>query len=249
MIETELCAYSAEACRVAARCGVTRAELCASPWEGGTTPSAAAIRAARRIEGLRLSVMIRPRGGDFLYSDAEFRQMVEEVRFVRDEGADCAVFGLLTPDGEVDVERTARLVDEAGPMQTTFHRAFDMARDIDRALDAVVRAGCTRILTSGGCDKAPEGIGTLRRLVGRAAGRIALMAGSGVNASNACALADTGVDALHFSARGWAESAMRWRNPRVSMGGLDGVPEYASPCADEAQIRAILRQLENNGYR
>lgn len=249
MIETELCAYSVDACLVAARCGVTRAELCASPWEGGTTPSAGAIRAARRIAGLRLSVMIRPRGGDFLYSDAEFRQMVEEVRFARDEGADCVVFGLLTADGEVDVARTARLVEEARGMQTTFHRAFDMARDTDRALEAVVRAGCTRILTSGGCNKAPEGAATLRRLVGRSAGRIALMAGSGVAASNVAELAATGVDALHFSARGWTESAMLWRNPRVSMGGLDGVPEYAAPCADEEQVRAILRQLENNGYR
>ncbi len=249
MIETELCAYSVDACLAAARCGVTRAELCASPWEGGTTPSLGAIRLARRIEGLQLSVMIRPRGGDFLYSDGEFRQMVEEVRIARDEGADCVVFGLLTADGAVDAERTARLVDAARGMQTTFHRAFDMARDVDEALEAVVGAGCTRILTSGGCNKAAEGAETLRRLVARAAGRIALMAGSGVGAANAAELAATGVDALHFSAKCFAPSAMRWRNPRVSMGGLDGVPEYAALCADEGQIGAILRQLEKNGYR
>lgn len=107
MIETELCAFSPEACRTAARAGVTRAELCASPYEGGTTPSAAAIRLARRVPNLRLSVMIRPRGGDFLYTDEEFRQMLEEVRFARECGADCVVAGLLTPDGRVDEERTA----------------------------------------------------------------------------------------------------------------------------------------------
>lgn len=146
---TELCAYSVEACEAARRAGVTRVELCASPYEGGTTPSAAAIRMARRIGGLQLSVMVRPRGGDFLYSDTEFRQMLEEVRFARECGADGVVFGVLTPDGRVDVQRTAALVAEAGPMQTTFHRAFDMACDLEEALEAAVAAGCRRILTSG----------------------------------------------------------------------------------------------------
>ena len=155
---TELCAYSVEACEAARRAGVTRVELCASPYEGGTTPSAAAIRMARRIGGLQLSVMVRPRGGDFLYSDTEFRQMLEEVRFARECGADGVVFGVLTPDGRVDVQRTAALVAEAGPMQTTFHRAFDMACDLEEALEATVAAGCRRILTSGGRNTAVEGI-------------------------------------------------------------------------------------------
>ena len=160
---TELCAYSVEACEAARRAGVTRVELCASPYEGGTTPSAAAIRMARRIGGLQLSVMVRPRGGDFLYSDTEFRQMLEEVRFARECGADGVVFGVLTPDGRVDVQRTAALVAEAGPMQTTFHRAFDMACDLEEALEAAVAAGCRRILTSGGRNTAVEGIDTLRQ--------------------------------------------------------------------------------------
>ena len=154
---TELCAYSVEACEAARRAGVTRVELCASPYEGGTTPSAAAIRMARRIGGLQLSVMVRPRGGDFLYSDTEFRQMLEEVRFARECGADGVVFGVLTPDGRVDVQRTAALVAEAGLMQTTFHRAFDMACDLEEALEAAVAAGCRRILTSGGRNTAVEG--------------------------------------------------------------------------------------------
>ena len=240
---TELCAYSIEACETARRAGVARVELCASPYEGGTTPSAAAIRMARRIEGLQLSVMIRPRGGDFLYDDAEFRQMLEEVRFARECGADGVVFGLLTPDGRVDTARTAALVAEAGPMQTTFHRAFDMTCDLSDALEEVVRTGCTRILTSGGRNTASEGIGDLRALVVRAAGRIEIMAGSGVNPSNVRQLAATGVDALHFSARGMRPSGMAYRNPQISMGGCPGVPEYASPCADERTIRQILNEL------
>lgn len=156
MIETELCAFSTEACRIAARNGVTRVELCASPYEGGTTPSAAAIRAARRIEGLQLSVMIRPRGGDFLYTDEEFEQMLEEVRFARACGADCVVAGLLTPDGRIDEHRTAELVAEAGAMEMTFHRAFDMVRDQDEALEALIRCGCRRVLTSGAATPPPR---------------------------------------------------------------------------------------------
>lgn len=241
---TELCAYSVEACAIAARCGVTRVELCAAPYEGGTTPSAAAIRMARRVPGLQLSVMIRPRGGDFLYSDAEFRQMVEEVRFARDEGADCAVFGLLTADGRVDEERTAALVAEAGPMRAVFHRAFDMSRDLPEALEAVVRTGCGRILTSGGRNTAEEGLELLRGLVRQAAGRIELMAGSGVNPMNVGRIAATGVDAVHFSARGMRASGMTWRNPAISMGGAPGIPEFAMPCADEELVRRILCALD-----
>ena len=138
MIETELCAYGIEACRAAARAGLTRVELCASPYEGGTTPSAAAIRLARRIGGVRLSVMIRPRGGDFLYTDEEFAQMLDDVRFARAEGADCVVAGLLTADGRIDEARTATLVAEAGGMEVTFHRAFDMVRDQREALEALL---------------------------------------------------------------------------------------------------------------
>lgn len=241
---TELCAYGIEACEAARRQGVTRVELCASPYEGGTTPSAATIAMARRIEELQLSVMIRPRGGDFLYTGREFEQMLEEVRFAREHGADGVVFGLLTPDGRVDVARTARLVAAAGPMQTTFHRAVDMTRDLAQAMEDIIESGCTRILTSGGRNTAPEGIETLRVLVRRAAGRIELMAGSGVNPANARTLAATGVDALHFSARGFRPSRMVYRNEAVSMGACAGVPEYATPCADERIIRQILDQLQ-----
>lgn len=243
MIETELCAFTLAACEAARRAGVTRVELCASPYEGGTTPSAAAIGMARRIEGLQLSVMIRPRGGDFLYSDAEFGQMIEEIGFARACGADGVVFGLLTPDGRVDVPRTTELVAAAGEMQTTFHRAFDTTRDLSEALEAVVAAGCTRILTSAGHNTVYEGIETLRALATQAAGRVALMAGSGVNPSNVRQLASTGVDAVHFSARRMRPSGMTWRNPSVSMGGVPGIPEYASVDADEETIRRIFEAL------
>ncbi len=244
-IETELCAFSLEACHAAARTGVTRVELCASPYEGGTTPSAALIRRARQIPHLQLSVMIRPRGGDFLYTDEEFELMLDEVDFARECGADCVVAGMLTPDGRVDEERTARLVERCGSMQFTFHRAFDMTRDTAEALESLVRAGCYRMLTSGGRNTAMEGIDTIRALVAQSAGRIAIMAGSGVSPSNVRQLAGTGIDAVHFSARSQVESGMTYRNPVVSMGGVPGIPEYASVGADETKICEILNQLNS----
>lgn len=244
MIETELCAYTLEACEAARRAGVTRVELCASPWEGGVTPSAGAIRLARRIEGLQLSVMIRPRGGDFRYTDREFGQLLEEVRFARESGADCIAVGVLTADGRVDAERMAEVMKCAEGMEVTFHRAFDGTRDGPEALETLVGLGCRRVLTSGGRATAEEGIEALRALVGQTAGRIAVMAGCGVNPSNARLLAATGVDALHFSARRLRESGMTYRNPHVALSGVPGIPEYASVCADEAVIRQILFQIE-----
>ncbi len=241
---TELCADSVGGVRGRPPCGCHARGIVCLPLRGRHDPSAAAIRMARRIGGLQLSVMVRPRGGDFLYSDTEFRQMLEEVRFARECGADGVVFGVLTPDGRVDVQRTAALVAEAGPMQTTFHRAFDMACDLEEALEAAVAAGCRRILTSGGRNTAVEGIDTLRALVAQAAGRIELMAGSGVNPSNVRQLAATGVDAVHFSARSVRPGGMVFRNPHVSMGGCGDVSEYDLLCADERLIRQILTLLE-----
>ena len=146
MITTELCAYTRAACDVARRCGVSRIELCSAPLEGGTTPSAALLRYARSLGGVRLSVMIRPRAGDFLYTDDEVELMAAEIRFARECGADGVVLGLLTADGEVDVERTTCLVREAGPLEVTFHRASDMVRDPQRALEALIACGCRRVM-------------------------------------------------------------------------------------------------------
>ena len=149
-IETELCAYTVESCRAAARAGMTRVELCASPGEGGTTPSAAAVRMARSIPGLELAVMIRPRGGDFLYTAQEFDQMRLDIEYARSCGADAVVLGLLLPDGRIDTERTAELVAAAGAMEVTFHRAADLTPDPVEAVGDILAAGCRRILTSGG---------------------------------------------------------------------------------------------------
>ena len=240
-LEMELCAYSVRACSVARLCGLTRAELCAGPAEGGITPSAATIRMARRAAAdIRLHVMIRPRGGDFLYDDEEFAQMLADIEYARSCGADGVVFGVLTPDGGVDVERTRLLVEAAGEMDATFHRAFDMTRNLTEALEDVISTGCSRILTSGGCNRAVDGCRMLRLLTEQAAGRIGIMAGSGVDAGNAAEIAAAGVDAIHFSARRLYGSRMQFRNPSVSMGGCGAVPEYGVYDADPDAVRAIM---------
>ncbi len=238
-IETEVCAYSVESCLNASQAGATRVELCASPAEGGTTPSAGAIIMAREIAGLELAVMIRPRGGDFLYSHVEFEQMKREIAFCKEAGADCVVLGILLPDGSVDRSRTAELVRLAAPMEVTFHRAFDVAKDWSEALEDIIEAGCRRILTSGHRNKAADAIDTLRKIVAAADGRIEIMAGSGVDPSNAARLADTGVDALHFSAKAVRESIMQFRRPEVPMCAA-GLPEFETTYSDPAVIRRIV---------
>lgn len=238
--ELEVCAYSLESCRAAKEAGADRVELCTAMYDGGTTPSAALIRMARRItEGMELFVMIRPRGGDFLYSEEEYFQMQEEIRFVKETGADGVVLGILQADGRVDGRRTARLVELAAPMKVTFHRAFDMTCDHQEALEEVIKSGCYRILTSGMRNTAQEGADILRELVGLAQGRIQIMAGSGVNASNARLLRDTGVDALHMSGKSVRDSAMTFRNPQVFMGGVPGIPEYEIAFSDKRKIREV----------
>lgn len=243
MIKTELCAYSVEACQIAAKLGVNRVELCASPAEGGVTPSVATIERVAEIKGLDLSVMIRPRGGDFLYSDDEFKTMLKDIDHARKAGATGVVFGVLTADGKVDVERTRALVKASNGMETTFHRAVDMTEDYEAAVEAIIEAGCNRILTSGGYDKAIDGIDNIRRAVAVSRGRIEIMAGSGVVAANAKQLKEVGVDALHFSAKKMVAGGMEYRNPRISMGGSDAVDEFALRTVDESEVKEILKLI------
>lgn len=243
-MKTELCAYSVDACRVAARLGVNRVELCASPAEGGVTPSLATIEHVAEIEGLDLSVMIRPRGGDFLYSNDEFETMLRDIEHARKGGATGVVFGILTAEGRVDVERTRRLVESAEGLETTFHRAVDMCEDYEQAVEDIIATGCKRILTSGGYDKAIDGIENISRAVAISKGRIEIMAGSGVGSTNARELIGVGVDALHFSAKSTTMGGMKYRNPRISMGGTASVDEFSLRTVDEDEVTKILNIIE-----
>ncbi len=236
----EVCAYSLESCLTAQRAGAGRIELCAGMPEGGTTPSAGLIRLVRQHLTIPIYVMIRPRGGDFLYNDTEFAVMQADIETAKSLGADGVVLGILNADGTIDEVRTQQLVELARPLPVTFHRAFDMTRDPLEALEAVIRTGAVRILTSGQQPTAEAGVPLLRQLVQQAAGRIEIMAGAGVNAQNASPLRDTGVHALHLSGSVRHESDMTFRQPSVSM--ASATPgEYERVEADEERIRAVVQ--------
>lgn len=226
--ELEICVYSPESCVAASEGGADRVELCASPAEGGVTPSYGAIKLARSLFNGQLYVMIRPRGGDFCYSDIAFRTMAEDIVMARDAGADGVVIGILCSDGTVDIERTGYLTRLAAPLKVTFHRAFDLTSDPFMALEAVIACGCHRILTSGQKPTAVEGASLIGQLVLQAAGRIALMAGGGVNPDNAPLLLATGVQALHSSARRMEQSLMQFRREEVALHLDSPLPEYAN---------------------
>ena len=238
----EVCAYSLQSCLTAQVAGARRIELCGGLAEGGTTPSAGLIQLARQHLSVSLYVMIRPRGGDFLYTDAELSVMASDIATAKKMGADGIVLGVLRSDGTVDEDRTTQLVELAHPLPVTFHRAFDMTRNPLEALEAVIRTGAVRILTSGQQPTAEAGLPVLRQLVKQAAGRIEIMAGAGVNPTTAGVLIAAGVDALHLSGSVRHTSPMLYRQPAVSM--ASSVPgEYERIEADEETIRAVVRHL------
>jgi len=212
----EIIAYCIEACQIASSAGADRIELCDNPGDGGTTPSLGMVIKALEISGIPVFPMVRPRGGDFLYSDWEFDIMLNDVRTFREHGCKGVVFGLLNPDGTVDEARTRRLVEAAGDMEVTFHRAFDRVCDPVEALESVIRCGCSRILTSGGYPTAPEGMSQLSQLRSQASGRIIIMPGSGIRSSNIKqVLQTTGCSEVHSSATTLRRSNMQFLNDRM----------------------------------
>ncbi len=237
----EIAVFSLEAAIAAFNAGAHRIELCSAPAEGGLTPSAATMRLARKYIKIPIHVMIRPREGDFCYSEKEFEAMLLDVAAAKIVGMEGIVAGILNPDGTVDEKRMAILVDAAEPMNVTFHRAFDMTKDQDAALEAIIYAGCARILTSGGQQTAPEGIEKLAHLVKIAGDRISIMPGSGVNSSNVKNIADsTNAKEIHLSARTFVPGKMKFKQPLVTMGGIVTIPDYELQMPEEKSIKQIL---------
>ena len=244
----EICVDSIEGVRAAHDAGADRVELCAGLLEGGTTPSLGAIRLARTVPDLRLHVMIRPRGGDFLYSDDELVQMTSDIAAARAEGADGVVFGLLLADGRIDQDRTAHLVAAARPMQVTFHRAFDLAEDPAAALAALIELGVERLLTSGQEESALKGLLLICDLIRRADGQIIVMPGGGINAGNVRLICrQSGCREIHFAALEPAESAMKFRRTNVPMGAFSGgkLGEYARTTTTRSAIRAVMERARS----
>jgi copper homeostasis protein len=240
-IKFEICIDSIAGVRAAERAGAARVELCAGLLEGGNTPSLGMIEAAVRDARVGVQVMIRPRGGDFVYSPAELDVMERDIAAARQAGAAGVVFGLLTPEGTVDVEATRRLVGLARPLAVTFHRAIDMCADAPAALDALIGLGIERVLTSGQEATALEGSALIAALHRRAAGRIIVMPGGGITERTvARVVTETGAPEIHFAALAELASPMRHRNPNAFMGGALRPPEFARLETSEALIRATI---------
>jgi copper homeostasis protein len=242
----EICANSVASSLEAQKGGAYRVELCAAIPEGGTTPSYGDIALARELLEIQLNVIIRPRGGDFLYSSLEQKIMLKDIEIARELGADGVVIGCLTAAGEVDMQRNRALMDAAGTMSVTFHRAFDMCRDPFESLEKIISLGCDRILTSGQQPKAEQGIALLKQLVEKAGDRIIIMPGSGINAGNIARIAEeSGAKEFHLSARKAIESGMMYRNPNVRMGGKAVViDEYAQQVTAAEMVRNTLQALD-----
>jgi len=211
--ELEVIAFDIASCKIASAFGADRIELCANPNEGGTTPSFGMIAEARKETKLQLFPIIRPRGGDFLYSDEEFNIMLHDIEVCRKVGADGVVIGMLKDDGSIDMERCSKLILAAQNLEVTFHRAFDRTNELLTSLEQVIQLGCKRILTSGLHPNVDLGIDNLKLLVEKASNRIIIMPGSGVRSNNIIELAKvTGAVAFHSSARKNVASKMQHIN-------------------------------------
>ncbi|MDW5418398.1 copper homeostasis protein CutC [Iodobacter sp. CM08] len=239
----EICAGSITSCLAAQEGGAHRVEFCDNLLEGGTTPSFGQIAVARERLWIGLNVIIRPRGGDFLYTDLEYEVMQRDIIACKKLGVDGVVIGILTADGDVDIARCKALVEQATPMHVTFHRAFDVARDPFKALEDVIATGCKRLLSSGQAATATAGAALLKELQQVAGERLVVMPGAGVRSNNIAELvATTGCVEFHTSARLPFASQMRYSNPNVHM-GIPGQDEYALVETNADLVKEILGKL------
>lgn len=220
--------------------GADRIELCAALSEGGITPSYGMVRNCREAFTIQLFPIIRPRGGDFLYTEQEFMVMMDDVKKCKELGCDGVVIGLLNKEGNIDTERTARLIEEAYPLKITFHRAFDRCDDPFLAMEQLIKLGCERILTSGQKPNVMDGMDLVTKLITAANGRIIIMPGSGVRKENIGELArKTGAIEFHSSLRGKTSSQMEYIHPAFA----DNVESYTNPSLlpkDVTDLRTAL---------
>jgi copper homeostasis protein len=220
--------------------GADRIELCANLAEGGTTPSYAHIKKCREAFDIALFPIIRPRGGDFLYTKDEFEIMKNDIKLCNELGCDGIVIGLLNMDGTIDMTRTSELIELAYPLDVTFHRAFDRCKDPFTALEELIEIGCQRILTSGQKPTVSEGVDLIAELNKKADDRIIIMPGSGVRKENIKMLADkTGCIEFHSSLRGKAKSPMQFIQPAFA----DSAESYTNNEISPDEVRALRNAL------
>jgi copper homeostasis protein len=240
----EICCANIASALNAQAGGADRIELCDNLWEGGTTPSFGMLKVLRQELKIQIFVLIRPRGGDFLYSDAEFKVMLQDLYLAKELGADGIVSGILKADGTVDCDRTTALIEAASPLPFTFHRAFDCCRDLNEALEDIIFCGAKRILTSGGKNSVAEGIEQLKELNKQAAGRIIILPGGGINSQNIQSIKEkTGCTEFHLSAKKLSKSDMLYHKPGLFMNGSREIPEDSIFISDRDTIAEIKKQL------
>lgn len=245
----EVCIDSVESAVIAQEGGADRLEICSNLVIGGTTPGVSQFKQIRKVCEIDLNVLIRPRFGDFLYTDAEFQMIAEDIRLFRELGADGVVVGCLKADGSLDSDRMKFLREQAGPLQMTLHRAFDVCRDPYQALEEAVSLGINTILTSGQAPDCIKGKEVLKSLIRQADGRIEILVGSGVNAEVIRQLAgEIHASSFHMTGKKMIRSGMEYRNRQVHM-GLPGIGEYDIFRTDKDEIRRaklVLEQQEVN---
>ena len=238
----EIATADFETTKTAVEGGADRIELCAALSDGGTTPTYGTIKGCRETFDVELFPIIRPRGGDFLYTDEEFSIMLDEVKLCKELGCDGVVIGLLKRDGTIDEKRTGQLIELAYPMEVTFHRAFDRCKDPFEALEQLINLGCQRILTSGQQPAAPDGIELIAQLVKAAGERIIIMPGSGVRKENIKELADkTGVVEFHSSLRSKQKSKIDFIHPAFA----SSEESYSNPFIDPQEVAALRKALKS----
>lgn len=241
----EICVDNIVSAIIAQESGADRIELCSGLPEGGTTPGLGTIRSVRKNTAIGLHVIIRPRGGDFLYSRAEYDIMKRDIEICGENDVNGIVLGLLLPDGNIDLERTARLIELSRPMSVTFHRAFDLTDDPLKNLESVISAGADRLLTSGQKNKAEDGLDLISKLVEISGERIIIMPGSGLNESNIRPIAERSkATEFHLTGRKIIDSGMIFRREDVFLGGSYDQSEFMRKIADGEVIRSIISKLK-----
>lgn len=242
MVSLEVCANSAISAIAAQNGGAIRVELCDNLHHGGTTPSHGHITVARKALHIKLYILIRPRSGDFLYSNTEFEIMLSDVRHAIERGCDGIVTGILNKDGTVDTERNSQLINMARQhgLAATFHRAFDFCKNQEKAMEEIISVGFERILTSGGKSTAMEGASVIRNLIKQANGRIQIMPGGGINEHNVADLVRyTGATEIHSSVRSIINSNMTHRNDHIMMSN-NYFDEYAIDITSTELVRKLI---------
>ena len=240
----EICLEDVQSVLSAQKGGADRVELCSDLFEGGLTPSLGTVLTAKRLSSIPINCMIRPRGGDFCYSDLEFEAMKEDINAFKKVGVNGIVFGILTPDGDVDLNRSRQIIELARPLSVTFHRAFDMTRDPYKALEDLIALGVDRVLTSGQEATVPEGLDLLADLVKIAGDRIIVMPGCGISERNFKKIHERiGAKEYHVHVPMEEGSKMVFHPGHIYMGGLLRQSEFTVTHTDEDRVRKIISMV------